>query len=101
MPVASLAPASVTAASSWVRCSRDSALRFAGARHRDADDVAVALDPGGSVAAHGPTLAEVWRARHDRGMEPVRMGLVGYGFGGRWFHAPLLAAAPSAPSWAW
>ncbi len=26
-------------------------------------------------------------------MEPVRMGLVGYGFGGRWFHAPLLAAA--------
>jgi predicted dehydrogenase len=28
------------------------------------------------------------------GMEPVRIGLVGYGFGGRWFHAPLLAAAP-------
>jgi predicted dehydrogenase len=27
-------------------------------------------------------------------MEPVRFGLVGYGFGGRWFHAPLLAAAP-------
>jgi predicted dehydrogenase len=26
-------------------------------------------------------------------MEPVRFGLVGYGFGGRWFHAPLLAAA--------
>ena len=26
--------------------------------------------------------------------EPVRFGLVGYGFGGRWFHAPLLAAAP-------
>ncbi|HLM06775.1 MAG TPA: Gfo/Idh/MocA family oxidoreductase [Blastococcus sp.] len=25
--------------------------------------------------------------------EPVRIGLVGYGFGGRWFHAPLLAAA--------
>ena len=25
---------------------------------------------------------------------PVRFGLVGYGFGGRWFHAPLLAAAP-------
>jgi len=24
----------------------------------------------------------------------VRFGLVGYGFGGRWFHAPLLAAAP-------
>jgi predicted dehydrogenase len=24
---------------------------------------------------------------------PVRFGLVGYGFGGRWFHAPLLAAA--------
>lgn len=24
---------------------------------------------------------------------PVRMGLVGYGFGGRYFHAPLLAAA--------
>ena len=27
-------------------------------------------------------------------MEPVRFGLVGYGFGGRYFHAPLLAAAP-------
>ncbi len=27
-------------------------------------------------------------------MTPVRIGLVGYGFGGRWFHAPLLAAAP-------
>ena len=27
-------------------------------------------------------------------MGPVRFGLVGYGFGGRWFHAPLLAAAP-------
>ena len=27
-------------------------------------------------------------------MAPVRFGLVGYGFGGRWFHAPLLAAAP-------
>src|SRR3954451_23282438 len=27
-------------------------------------------------------------------MEPVRFGLMGYGFGGRWFHAPLLAAAP-------
>lgn len=27
-------------------------------------------------------------------MQPVRFGLVGYGFGGRWFHAPLLGAAP-------
>jgi predicted dehydrogenase len=27
-------------------------------------------------------------------MEPVRFGLVGYGFGGRWFHAPLLSSAP-------
>ena len=27
------------------------------------------------------------------GMDPVRIGLVGYGFGGRWFHAPLLRAA--------
>src|SRR3954447_25569395 len=27
-------------------------------------------------------------------MEPVRFGLVGYGFGGRVFHAPLLASAP-------
>src|SRR3954469_7995766 len=27
-------------------------------------------------------------------MEPVRLGLVGYGFGGRFFHAPLLASAP-------
>ncbi|MER6357095.1 Gfo/Idh/MocA family oxidoreductase [Streptomyces sp. NPDC001634] len=25
---------------------------------------------------------------------PVRIGLVGYGFGGRYFHAPLLAVAP-------
>ena len=27
-------------------------------------------------------------------MDPVKIGLVGYGFGGRYFHAPLLAAAP-------
>ncbi|MGD0683662.1 MAG: Gfo/Idh/MocA family oxidoreductase [Streptosporangiaceae bacterium] len=27
-------------------------------------------------------------------MTPVKFGLVGYGFGGRYFHAPLLAAAP-------
>jgi predicted dehydrogenase len=27
-------------------------------------------------------------------MTPVRIGLLGYGFGGRWFHAPLLTAAP-------
>ena len=27
-------------------------------------------------------------------MDPVRFGLVGYGFGGRYFHAPLLVAAP-------
>ena len=26
---------------------------------------------------------------------PVRIGLVGYGFGGRYFHAPLLASAPN------
>jgi predicted dehydrogenase len=25
--------------------------------------------------------------------DPVRIGLVGYGFGGRWFHAPLLRSA--------
>jgi predicted dehydrogenase len=25
--------------------------------------------------------------------EPVRFGLVGYGFGGRWFHAPLMRSA--------
>jgi predicted dehydrogenase len=31
------------------------------------------------------------RGDDDRG--PVRFGLVGYGFGGRYFHAPLLAAA--------
>jgi predicted dehydrogenase len=29
----------------------------------------------------------------DSDLQPVRFGLVGYGFGGRWFHAPLLAAA--------
>jgi len=33
-------------------------------------------------------------AGSEREMEPVRFGLVGYGFGGRYFHAPLLAAAP-------
>jgi predicted dehydrogenase len=27
-------------------------------------------------------------------VSPVRIGLVGYGFGGRYFHAPFLAAAP-------
>src|SRR5690348_8223050 len=27
-------------------------------------------------------------------VKPVRFGLVGYGFGGRWFHAPLLRSAP-------
>ncbi len=27
-------------------------------------------------------------------MHPVRFGLVGYGFGGRYFHAPLIASAP-------
>jgi predicted dehydrogenase len=27
-------------------------------------------------------------------VDPVRIGLVGYGFGGRYFHAPLIAAAP-------
>lgn len=27
-------------------------------------------------------------------MDPVKIGLVGYGFGGRYFHAPLLAASP-------
>ena len=27
-------------------------------------------------------------------MPPVRFGLLGYGTGGRWFHAPLLGAAP-------
>jgi predicted dehydrogenase len=31
---------------------------------------------------------------NSAGPEPVRFGLVGYGFGGRWFHAPLLTAAP-------
>jgi predicted dehydrogenase len=25
---------------------------------------------------------------------PIRIGLVGYGLGGRYFHAPLLASAP-------
>ncbi|MET0928481.1 MAG: Gfo/Idh/MocA family oxidoreductase [Aeromicrobium sp.] len=27
-------------------------------------------------------------------MDPVTIGLVGYGFGGRYFHAPLIASAP-------
>ena len=27
-------------------------------------------------------------------MDPVKIGLVGYGFGGRYFHAPLIAASP-------
>jgi len=30
----------------------------------------------------------------DAPMSPVRFGLLGYGTGGRWFHAPLLSAAP-------
>ena len=30
----------------------------------------------------------------DGPIPPVRFGLVGYGFGGRYFHAPLLGAAP-------
>jgi predicted dehydrogenase len=29
----------------------------------------------------------------SRAMDPVRFGLVGYGFGGRYFHAPLIASA--------
>jgi predicted dehydrogenase len=33
-------------------------------------------------------------AAADLPMPPVRFGLVGYGFGGRYFHSPLLAAAP-------
>src|SRR5579871_3056916 len=32
--------------------------------------------------------------REDARMIPVRIGLVGFGFGGRYFHAPLLASAP-------
>ena len=27
-------------------------------------------------------------------MDPIKIGLVGYGFGGRYFHAPLIAASP-------
>ena len=27
-------------------------------------------------------------------MDPVKIGLVGYGFGGRYFHAPLISSAP-------
>ena len=27
-------------------------------------------------------------------MDPVRIGLIGYGFGGRYFHAPLISSAP-------
>ncbi len=30
----------------------------------------------------------------NENVSPVRFGLVGYGFGGRYFHAPLLGAAP-------
>ena len=26
-------------------------------------------------------------------MDPLKIGLVGYGFGGRYFHAPLIASA--------
>lgn len=40
-------------------------------------------------------LAQGRRHRGDVShVDPVRIGLVGYGFGGRYFHAPLLAAAP-------
>ena len=77
------------------RCSRDSALRRFARGHRDADGVAVALDPGGALTAHDADASPRRGGHeHDRRMEPVRFGLVGYGFGGRWFHAPLLAAAP-------
>jgi predicted dehydrogenase len=31
----------------------------------------------------------------DAMTDPVRIGLAGYGFGGRYFHAPLLASAPN------
>ena len=33
-------------------------------------------------------------AYHRGVTQTVKMGLVGYGFGGRYFHAPLLASAP-------
>ena len=31
-------------------------------------------------------------------MDPVKIGLVGYGFGGRYFHAPLISSAQDASS---
>src|SRR3954453_15383794 len=111
-PVASLPPASVKAASSCARCSRESALRrgprviviqivspsrsirgapssFMGGLHHRTATPATSRVPAQDMIAHRPD-----DAGSEREMEPVRFGLVGYGFGGRYFHAPLLAAAP-------
>ena len=51
----------------------------------------------GQIVPGGPPRRST---SHDRrvtsasaAMEPVRFGLVGYGFGGRYFHAPLIGAA--------
>ena len=40
-----------------------------------------------------PSAASRRAEREEEQVEPVRIGLVGYGFGGRVFHAPLLASA--------
>ncbi|CAN5647213.1 Gfo/Idh/MocA family oxidoreductase [soil metagenome] len=41
-------------------------------------------------ASPGSLADPTWKG--DR-MDPVKIGLVGYGFGGRYFHAPLISAA--------
>src|SRR5579863_3896993 len=41
--------------------------------------------PGGGSGCHHELMAE--------SPEPVRIGLAGYGLGGRYFHAPLIASA--------
>src|SRR4051794_11392070 len=112
MPVASVPPASVKASSNCARWSRESALRrgprvivmqivspsrsirgapswVMGRLHHRTATPATSPRPVQDMIGHRPDDPGSARA-----MEPVRFGLVGYGFGGRYFHAPLLAAAP-------
>lgn len=65
---------------------------------REAHDVDVTPETAGRIRT---LLHDARPPGHDRPVSsdtalapPVRFGLVGYGFGGRWFHAPLLGAAP-------
>lgn len=39
-------------------------------------------------------LARASSLRRCDHVDPVKIGLIDYGFGGRYFHAPLIAASP-------